>query len=217
MQDEQAKIREEMRQHSFTSQTKLWNQARNAKTIKDWERLYSSGSTSDGVNLKKVIAAKLWERKFWHAEMLSSRARPLLEVDKDNPVALKYLREAKEIYTWMEKHIAESAEVDGDKTWNTRLNYLKGVYYFRSLFFVENPQKDAAKILDLISRSASHLEKVFDSSPKDWSASVAFEILQEKAKGMSSGGNNFQRQLQLLPQREVTIPFGLTPVPEGRH
>lgn len=216
IQEEHSRLREETRQQFFTAQAELWRKMKAARTTKDWERLVPFGVAVKDPDLQNIIAAKLFEGKFWNAEMLLSRARSLLEVDPKSRVAQTYLRQVKDIYAETEKMVPAVVERPDDPSWNARLNYVKGVYYFRLLLFAD-PQKDKARAVDLVSRSAQHLKTVFGFVPKEWNTEVALEILQKKAQSMSSDDKDFQRTLQLLPRRPETGPFGLGPVPEGRH
>lgn len=215
--EEQVVMRKKARERSFTAQEELWRKMQSARTMGDWEKLLPLGIAVKDPDLQNIIAAKILEGKFWRAKMLLSRARSLLEVDRNNPVARKYISEAKELYAEMDKTIKAVAERPDDPAWNTSLNHLKGVEYFQSILFITDLQKDKAKLVDLISRSAWQFDAVFKHSPKDWNASVAFEILQERMKNLPSGEADFQRRLQLLPQREVPVPFGIEGLPEGRH
>ena len=120
----------------------------------------------------------------------------------------------------MEK-IAEARipEYPNDSRGNARLNYLKGVYYFRLLIFIKDPKAEADRVEELIGQSAKHLSAVFAYIPRDRDTEVAIEILQKKAKSMSDGsGSPGKTRLELLPSDKNQGPmFMIEGTDKGRN
>ena len=202
----------------------IWTDMRQAHAIEEWERILTERvSTLEGEDAKLasgVANGKLFEARFWAAEYFLVGAGRLLQYDVNHPAAKKYLDRARELYEKNEQIANTLQEERGNTEWNAHLNYLKGVYYFRSLLFVKDPAKEQSKVEELVSQSAGHLAKVFAWLPKDNGAEVALEVLQKKAKEILSASNSneyLRLQLKLLPSREVSPDFAIGGGKEGKH
>lgn len=174
-----------------------------------------------------LLRKKLFEANFHRAELYLSRAGDLLRQDNHHPAGKEYLKKAEEILKKMEDLLNQGVEEHaGNSEACARLNYLKGVYFYRQLVFIEDTKKQAAKVEELVGMSAEHFLKVYPCAVKAakdndlrWRTDVAIEILQKKAEEMGAGdaGDKTKRQLELLPstdsQRGPT--FAIEGVEEG--
>lgn len=171
--------------------------------------------------LGPLFRVKLFEAYFWRGELLLLRAGDLLRKDENHPMGKEYIERAKKIYEKMDKLIDEGVPSRSkDPEENARLNYLKGVYYFRSLIFIKDPKAERARIEELVGLSAKHLSAVFQYKPRDRDTEVAIEILQKKATEMGAGqGGQAKFQLQLLPSSGPNQgpTFSIEGMEEGRH
>src|SRR3989338_5769779 len=128
------------------------------------------------------LRVKLFESYFRRAELLLGRAGDLLRKDENHPTGKEYIERARKIYTKMEVLMDAGIPArSGDVEENARLNYMKGVYYYRSLIFIKDPKAEAARAEELVGLSAKHLSAVFPYKPKNWDTEVAFEILQKRS------------------------------------
>jgi len=224
---ERVRLTEEAGKRQLSISDEVWQKIRKARTPQAWEKVLAEEtprlSGEERKEAELLARAKLFEVYFWQVEPLLQNAQELLATDKNHPTAQKYLERAKEIYARMDKLVSLLVDQPSDKSQNARVNYLKGKFYYRSLPLVEDLKKEQAKVLELISRSATHLSSVFDSSPKDYDASIALEVLQKKTKDMRSAGdgegNKAKLRLELLPapSREIGPQFGLGGGGEGRQ
>ncbi|MDO8591147.1 MAG: hypothetical protein Q7R65_04200 [bacterium] len=172
--------------------------------------------------LSPVLRTKLFEANFRRAELLLGRAGDLLRSDNNHPSAKEYLERAQKIYEKMDQLLEEGVpERLGDSRANARLNYLKGVYFYRSLFFVKDPKAEAARVSELVGLSAKYLSTVFTSIPKEINAEYALEILQKKAQDMGAANSDSQAKLklELLPSSKSSPgpTFAIEGFEEGRH
>lgn len=196
---------------------KIWNKIREARTVGEWQALLRDEVKllygEERKEAERFIKAKIFEGYFWEAEQLLANAKSFLSEDINHPTAQLYLKRAKEIYGAMERLAPDLAEKPGDVNWNKRINYLKGKFYFRSLFFVEKPVEEQAKILDLITHSANFLSRTLEFAPKDNDTEIALEVLQKTTKAMSlaGGGDQTKLRLELLPapSQEIRPQFGI--------
>lgn len=165
--------------------------------------------------------AKLFEANFRRAELYLLRAGDLLRADENHPTGNEYIERAKKIYEKMERLMESGVtEQPKDLEGNARINYLKGVYYFRQLIFIKEPKSEMAKIEELVGQSAKHLSMVFGYIPKDRDTEVAIEILQKKAKDMGAGGDSSAKtRLELLPSNNQNHgpTFAIEGLEEGRN
>lgn len=195
------------------------------RTREAWEDLLAMNISSLGEmeqqGIQVIVRSKLFEVLFWQAETLLARARGLLEQDQNNSIAGIYIEEARRIYERIKEFMPELGEIEGDTLWNTRLHYLKGAYYARSLYFIKNKQEEKSKVEDAVAQSVASLDKALLYAPKDRDTQVAIEVLQKKAKEASALGSadgGMKLQLQLLPGKDKEIgPFQVGPREEGRH
>mgnify|MGYP001587255385 CR=1 FL=1 len=166
-------------------------------------------SEKDKTRFAVLAKGKLFEAMFNEAETLLFKARLILDGDKQSSVGRRYLAEARVIYQKMSELIGELKDVGDDPEWNANINYLLGLYCFRSIFFAKENEVGA-----LVARSANHFAAVFRHRPKHRDAEVALEILQQtfKGQGNDSGDNN---KLKLLPQTDPG--FIISGRGRGRH
>ncbi len=152
--------------------------------------------------LAPILRAKLFEANFLRAEALLESAGGLLRSDENHPTGKEYLEQARKIYEKMAKLLEQGIAEKDDPAARARLNYLKGVFYFRSLIFVKDPKAEASRVEELVGQSAQHLSEVFKYFPRDRDTEVALEILQKKAEKMGAGKpSDAKLQLELLPSR----------------
>lgn len=169
-----------------------------------------------------VLRVKLFEANFRRAELYLLRAGNLLRADENHPKGSEYVERAKSIYDKMEKlmELGVSEQLN-DTQGNARINYLKGVYFFRQLIFIKEPKKEMAKVEELVGQSAKHFSMVFGYTPKDRDTEVAIEILQKKAKDMGAGGgeSSAKTRLELLPSngKNQGPTFAIEGLEEGRN
>lgn len=165
--------------------------------------------------ISPALRAKLFEANFRRAELYLMRAGNLLRADENHPAGKDYIERAKNLYAKMDKLMeAGISERSNEPRENARLNYLKGMYYFRSLIFIKDPKVEAARIEELVGQSAKHLSAVFQYIPRDRDSEVAIEILQKKAQEMGAGGDSpGKTQLKLLPSQDPS--YGPTFAIEG--
>ncbi|MBI2446366.1 MAG: hypothetical protein HYV51_00910 [Parcubacteria group bacterium] len=184
------------------------------KFVKDTEFL----AKGEREAIDPVLRAKLFEANFRRAELYLTRAGDLLRADKDHPAGHKYIERAQNLYAKMEKLMeAGIPERLDDARVNARLNYLKGVYYFRLLIFIKNPKEEAARVEELIGQSAKHFSAVFAYLPRDRDSEVAIEILQKKAKDMNANsGAPAKTRLELLPSDKGPT-FMIEGIDKGRN
>ena len=199
-------------------------QMRSARTLEEWERMVNGELArlegKDKESASALARAKLFEARFWTAEYFLVGAGRLLQFDVNHPTAKKYMERARELYEKNESIVHGIKEELGNAEWNAYLNYLKGVYYFRSLLFIKNRGDEQSKIEDLVSQSMVHLRKVFAWLPKDNNTEVTIEILQKKAQEMlnaKGADEQLRLQLKLLPSQEVGPEFSIDGKKEGRY
>lgn len=156
-----------------------------------------------------LAKGKLFEAMFYEAEGLLFRARLILTENKNNPVGQRYKAEAGVLYSKMSELEQELKETGNDPEWDSRLNYLLGLYHFRSIFFAK--ENEAA---NLVAKSAGRFAKVFLYLPKHRDAEVALEILQKTTEG-SNGDSSLKNKLQLLPRDDPG--FVITGRSRGKH
>lgn len=193
--------------------------------LEDLEEFASKelGSMSKGERtlVGPIFRAKLFEAYFRRAEILLGRAGDLLRKDENHPTGKEYVERARKIYEKMDKLIDEGVPArSNDREENARLNYMKGVYYFRSLIFIKNAKAEASRVEELVGLSAKHLSTVFQYIPRDRNTEVAIEILQKKAQEMNAGGDGSpgKLRLELLPsQGSNQGPTFSIEGSEGRH
>lgn len=168
-----------------------------------------------------VLRAKLFEAYFRRAELLLGRAGDLLRKDENHPTGKEYIERARKIYEKVDKLIDEGVPArSSDVEENARLNYMKGVYYYRSLVFIKDAKAEAPRVEELVGLSAKHLSAVFQYKPKDYNTEVALEVLQKKASEMGAGGDGSGKmRLELLPSRGTnqSPTFAIEGLEEGRH
>lgn len=172
--------------------------------------------------LSPLLRTKLFEANFRRAELLLGRAGDLLRSDNNHPSGKEYLERAQKIYAKMDKLLEQGIpEQSGDDKANTRLNYMKGVYFHRSLFFVKDPKAEAARVDELVHLAKRYYSAVFQYTPKDRDTEVALELLQKQAKEMGAGNSDSQAKLklELLPSRKSSPgpTFAIEGIEEGRH
>lgn len=196
------------------------------KGLEELEKLFEIDakrlSKGEYQEFSPVLRAKLFEANFHRAELLLGRAGNLLRLDNNHPVGKEYLDRAKKIYEKMDKLIEQGIpERPGEKEANARLNYMKGVYFYRLLIFVKDPKAEAGRIEELAGLSAKHLSLVFASVPREINAEYALEILQKKTKEIGAAGGDSQARLklELLPSgKSGSGPtFAIEGLEEGRH
>lgn len=216
---EQAAVAEEKLKKDEELLESVWTKMKRAKTFEDWQTLAAAEKNA----ATPMIRGKLFESYFWKAEHLLSRAGQLFKQDENHPTAKAYVEQARQLYAKMDELLASGINEQSDSpSWAAYLNYLKGVYYYRSLLFIKKPAEEQAKIQDLITQSANHLAKVFGFIPRDRDTEVALEILQKKAESMlsSSGNESFAKfQLEMMPSEEISPgrDFSIGGMEEGRH
>ncbi|MDO8561033.1 MAG: hypothetical protein Q7R91_02360 [bacterium] len=168
-----------------------------------------------------AFRVKLFGAYFRRGELLLGRAGDLLRKDENHPTGKEYIERARKIYEKMDKLIDEGVSAHSkDAEENARLNYLKGVYYFRSLVFITDAKAEAPRVEELVGLSAKHLSAVFQYKPKDRDTEVALEILQKKAQQMGAGGDGSGKmQLELLPSQgnNQGPTFSIEGSEGGRH
>lgn len=195
-----------------------------ARSPNDWKQLLADDfprlGASEQKKIGRVIRAKTFEANFWRAEVLLSRVRGFLEQDKNHPVGRKYREDAKKIYQENEKLLEGLTDNVPDASLKKAyLHYLLGVFYYRSLFFID-PQKEGMKAKDLVERSITNLAKVFEYIPKDRDTEVALELLQKNAQSILSAAQagDERAQLRLLPKSgQILSPFAMGDREKGRH
>lgn len=222
--EEHAKRYAEVLQKAHDVSQDIWHRLSRMHTLEEWEELAKidisalSNIEQRGVDL--IIKSKLSEMLFWRAETLLARARGLLEQDENNTMADAYIGEARAIYGRVKKFIPDIGEIQGDSLWNARLHYLKGAYYARSLAFIKNIREEKSKAEDAVASAVANLDKVFLYAPKDWDTQVAIEVLQKKAKDVSSSSaaGDKKLELQLFPGKDKEVgPFQIGPREEGKY
>ena len=163
----------------------------------------------DRDKLTLLAKGKLFEAMFWESEDLLFKARLMLAEDQNSPSGQRYMAEVAVTYRELDGIIQELKDVGDDPEWNGRMNYLLGLYRFRSILFAKNED-----IADIVAKSAGHFAKVFAYKPKDRDAEVALEILQKR---FSSEGESLSAKdkLELLPQTDPA--FVITGRSRGRH
>lgn len=225
VENERARIMQKERQRQASVSEEVWSKIQRAEALSEWQRILAEDvrrlSGEEKQKAEFLVKSKIFEAYFWQAERLLGNARTLLIHDEHHPTAAQYLKRAKEIYKKMDDFAPALVEQPQDRLWSARINYLKGKYYFRSLIFVEDPKNEKAKVLDLVTRSATRLSKVFEFLPKDYHTSLAIEVLQKQAKNMlspQSGNDKTKLRLELLPepQKEISPQFGIGGT-EGKH
>lgn len=202
----------------------IWHRLSTARTLEQWEELAQTDISAlpemEQQNVHVIIKSKLFEMLFWRAETLLARARGLLEQDENNTVAGAYLKEAQAIYERVKGFMPVVGATKEDSSWNAMLHYLQGVYYARSLYFIKN-KLEKSKIEDAVAQAVASFDKVLAYAPKDYDTQVAIEVLQKKAKDLSSSmgsGDTMKSQLQLLPGKDKEIgSFQIGPRDEGKH
>ena len=141
--------------------------------------------------------------------------------DENHPTGKEYLERARKIYEKMDKLLEQgTSERQNVPNADARINYLKGVYYYRSLLFIKDPKAEAARVEELVGQSAKHLSAVFKYIPRDRDTEVALEILQKKAKSMGVGAlSGAKLLLELLPSRgsKRGPGFSIEGGAEGKH
>ncbi len=175
--------------------------------------------------LSPILRTKLFEASFRRAELLLGRAGDLLRSDNNHPSGKEYMEQAQKIYTKMdqllEEGVSERFGDSQDSRANARLNYLKGVYFHHSLFFVKDPKAEAARVEELVGLSAKYFSAVFKYAPKDRDTEVALELLQKHAEKMGAGNGDSQAKLklELLPSGKSSPgpTFAIEGLEEGRH
>jgi len=222
---EHARFRIESLQKAQDVSRVVRHRIQKAHTLEEWEDILKTDISGLGEmeqqNVQVIVRSKIFEVLFWRAETLLARARGLLGQDQNSPVANGYIEDARKIYERVKEFMPELGEINGDSLWNTRLHYLKGAYYFRSLVFIKNKQEEKSKVEDAVAQSVASLDKALGYAPKDRDIQVAIEVLQKKAKEISTstgGDGNMKLQLQLLPGKDKEVgPFQIGPREEGRH
>lgn len=206
------------------------------KSLGEWEGLMGQElpllSREEQKVFEPIVRAKIFEGYFRRAERLLFAHRKLLEQDQNHPTAKKYLVEAGEIYKKMEEmvkaipdEIAKTAPEESDeesyyRARGAHVAYLKGLFFLRSIYFVEKPNEEQEKITGLIKRSAGHFAKVYEFFPNDHDANVAIELLQKTAKDLLSLGTpGSDSRLRLLPVTPIGPAggFSITGKEKGRH
>lgn len=198
------------------------------KSLEDWENFLKNKvpklSGGEQKTIANIVKAKIFEARFHKSERLLTRARALLEQDNYHPVGKAYIEDVRKTYENTKDLVLSLKEIAGDPDWNARLEYFKGIYYYRSLLFV-NIKEDSAKAKDLITQSFESFKKALEYKPKDRDIEVAIELLQKNTKDMlSASAANQEKQdkikLKLLPgkDREIEGPIGGPSDQErGRH
>ena len=164
--------------------------------------LYSF-SKEEYEKIAPVLRAKLFEANFLYAEGLLESAGDFLRADENHPIGKEYIERARKIYEKMDKLLKQGiSERHNAPVANARINYLKGVYYYRSLLFVKDPKAEASRVEELVGQSVNHLATVFATIPKEINAEYALEILQKKAESMGvDKPSDAKLKLELLPSR----------------
>lgn len=189
--------------------------------LEEFDKRLSLLPKSEREAVGPILRAKLFEANFRRAELYLLRAGNLLRADENHPAGNEYIKRAEGIYGKIDKLLESGVPEDPNEPQeNARINYLKGIYYFRRLIFIKEPKKELAKVEELIGQSAKHLSMVFKYVPKDRNTEVAIEILQKKAKDMGAGeGSPAKTRLGLLPSNDKNQGpmFAIEGLEEGKN
>lgn len=190
-----------------------WNKMAKLRSLEDEENFLKNDvpklSSEEQRTIANIVRAKIFEMRFRKSEQLLARAKNLLEQDNYHPVGNSYIESARKIYRDNGELISAIKEFSSDPDQNARLEYLKGVYYYRSLLFMDI-KEDSDKIKDLIEQSFKSFTAALKYKPKDWDAQVAIEVLQKNTKDLleaSAGeqGKQEKIRLRLLPGKDKEI------------
>lgn len=190
-------------------------------TLAKMKEYAASFTDEDRKLFSSLIMARIFEARARERDNLLFFAGRLLEADKNDPLGLEYLENAKKLHEENMRAIDAILPRAGDCEWNARLWYRKGVEYYRSLVFLESGMSSRAA--DLVAQAIENFEKVFSCIPKDRNTEVALEILYRRSRDAEGSSvddpNRMRKKLELLPQEEVGPPRGWTPESreEGRH
>lgn len=191
------------------------------ENLEDFEKKTALLSKGEREAVASLLRTKLFEANFRRADLYLSRAGDLLREDENHPTGSEYIERAKSIYEKMEKLLELGIpEQPGSSLGNARINYLKGVYYFRQLIFIKDPKNEMTRVDEIVGQSAKHLSMVFAHLPKDRDTEVAIEILQKKAKDMGAGeGSPAKTRLDLLPSNDKNRGpmFAIEGMEEGKN
>lgn len=211
-------------QRATEAERNIWNRMKNAKTLVDWGALQKelpTLSVEDQKTARVVVDSKAFEYYFWKVERLLVRSRALMEQDEHHPVAKEYLKEAQKIYGKLDGLVSGLGEFPGNPEFNSRLYYLKGAFYYRSIVIFLDLDKDKTKVEDFVAKALENWSKALEIRRKDWDTQVAIEVLQKKTKDALSnfGGNSAKLRLQLMPSRDKEIlgPFAIGERKQGKH
>ncbi len=151
--------------------------------------------------LSQVVGGKELEERFYKQERLLFRARGLLEVNKNDPVARDYVEQARLLHLLNMDAIKKIEDIKDNCVWNYALHYLKGLAHYRGLAFVEKEDKANAK--NLIDQALDNFAKALACAPKEPNDETAIELLYQKAKNAgllgAGGGDLGALRLQVLP------------------
>lgn len=154
--------------------------------------------------LSHVIAGKEIEVRFHAQEQLLFRARALLEINENDFVAQRYIKEAEQLHKQNLESVSQIKEIKDNCAWNYALYYLKGVLYYRGLAFVD--KNDRANAKNLVDQSLNNLVKALQCAPKDRDTEASIEVLYRKAKGAGllaeGSGDLGSLRLGVLPSQE---------------
>lgn len=193
--------------------------------LKDTVRLSKGERAAAG----PMLRAKLFEAYFRRAELLLGRAGDLLRKDENHPTGKDYIERARKIYAKVDKIMDEGVPTrSNDPEENARLNYMKGVFYHRSLFFIKDAKAEASRVEELVGLAIKHYSAVYPyivRSGKDgdqfWRTDVAIELLQKIAQQMGASGDGApgKIRLELLPSSGANQgpTFSIEGSGEGRH
>lgn len=195
-----------------------------ARTLEDWQHMaeinLSSIAPSDRNAIEMVIKGGVFKALFWQGETLLARARGLLEQDENHPAAAEYLARARAVYDDLTARVSGLEELPDAADWNFRVQYLKGVFFFRKIAFADTQKESKQEISDLVAQSLAHLDKALGFARRDYDTQVAIEALQKKAASMLGqwGSMTTKMRLELLPSKDREVgAFQMGPREEGRH
>lgn len=226
-----ARIREEMRIEKIAAEANarsLAHQMREmihaARTLEEWQYAasidLSSLAPADRSAIEMVIKGGVFEALFWQGETLLARARGLLEQDENHPAAAQYLARARASYDDLTARVSGLEELPDAGDWNFRMQYLKGVFFFRKMAFAGTEKESKQEISDLVAQSLAHLDKALGFITHDRDTQVAIEVLRKKAEQMLGqwGSLTIKMRLELLPSKDREVgAFQMGPREEGRH
>lgn len=195
-----------------------------ARALEEWQHAasidLSSLAPADRSGIEAVIKGGVFEALFWQGETLLARARGLLEQDENHPAAAQYLARARALYENLASRISGLEELPDAMDWNFRVQYLKGIFFFRKMAFAGTEKESKQEISDLVAQSLAHLDKALALVRHDRDTQVAIEVLRKKAEHLLGqwGSLTTKMRLELLPSKDREVgAFQMGPREEGRH